>query len=185
MTTRHQLKRSFALSRLIFQPAPTETKEEARRVHRVRIPLHYGGEDQSAVLDFAAQVRGEDLLATISVDGEEDVRARLRLENAGIRLPKGSGTPSLTLALLLETEDVEPIAKVLEIAVAAARAEAELEVALELAQARLPGMSPGAALEDEKRGDELDAAARAERASGPRPVGSRRRPKGSSPAPRT
>lgn len=183
---RHELERTFTLSRLVFQPAPTDTNEEARRVHRLRIPLHYDGEDQSAVLDFAAQVRGEDLLATVSVDdGLDAVRARFRLENAGIRLPKGSGTPSLTIGLLLESEDVDPIAKVLEVSVRAARAEGTVTVSLELAQARLPGMSPGPSLEEERVADELDASAREERATGGRSGGRRRRPKGSSPAPRT
>lgn len=180
-----QLERSFLISRVVFQPAPGATTEEARRVHRLRLPLGYEGDDQTAILDFAASVRGEDLQAVIS--SEEDqadaVKAIVRLETAGIRLGKGSSRPTLTFGLLLETENVDPISSVLGVALRAARNEGHLTVGLRLVQERLPGMEE-AGLDQDDLGDEIDARARAERAAPLRPLGSRRRPKGSSPVPR-
>jgi len=196
-----KLLKSFAISRFVFSPAqgPVEKAENhVTLVHRLRMPLRYTGKDPAAVLDWCTRARGEDLLVRFDLnDAEHPVEVVARIESAGVKLAKGEKKPPVLLSLVVETEDVTPIATLLAAAVRAARAElAEVDVSLQVIQENLPGLEeeqhavsadeaedptePGS---EDADGDGEPAVTSASPARKARK--SRRRPKGSSPAPRT
>lgn len=133
-----KLSRPFTVSRFTFTPAPTGSV----KVHRLRLPLRFTGKDPAAVLDYAARVRGEDLHVTLELaDGADAVEVVARIESASVKLSKGSKKPPVVIAVVVESEDVTPIAAVLDGAMRAARVQAlELEVTFQLIQENLPGM---------------------------------------------
>lgn len=180
MANRKSLTRPFVVQRYVFTPAPTGSV----KIHRLRLPMRFTGKDPAGVLDFATRVRGEDLAVSLDLkDGKPPVECVARIENASVRLPRGSKRPPVLVSLVVESAEVHAIQAVLEGAVRAARAQLlELEVSMRLIQESLPGMAEDE--EDEEAGaPEKPAAPAAEAPVHQGPGSGRRRGRARPPAP--